>query len=60
MDQSTAFMTLKYRYGFGTDTARTLLARADTEALAAVSNDVWLLGYPRDGRRSYDLVGVTR
>jgi hypothetical protein len=61
MDQSTAFMALKYRLGLGTEAARTLMDRATTETVAALSDDRWLLGFTtKAGQPRFDLVDVTR
>ena len=61
MNQSTAFMALKYRYGFGAEAARDLMAKATTETVAALSDDRWLLGFTtKAGQPRFDLVDVTR
>ena len=58
MDQSTAFMTLKYRFGFGAEAARTLMDRASAET-AAYSQTARLYCYPsKAGQPRFDLVGV--
>ena len=60
MDQSTAFMTLKYRLGLGTEAARTLMDRATAETVAFGAT-ARLYCYPgKSGQPRFDLVGVTR
>ena len=60
MDQSTAFMALKYRLGLGTEAARDLMDRATAETVA-IGATARLYCYPsKSGQPRFDLVGVTR
>jgi hypothetical protein len=57
MDRSTAFMDLKYRFGFSPAAARALLDRAITET-AACSRYARLYCYPsRSGQPMFKLAG---